>query len=381
MLSFVQFENNWKEAGLADVEKEDDIVPTKEQQRKDIEAGVDWHNVGIGSLFTEKLHLMADQGEDTGASANSFGGSKGGVLTVKSLSGMESDNERLGVEQQKNVEDSISATFRVLSACVRYGSPETKLGFLKRFSQLSMQQDVLKLAGYAFIFSPTSQSSATAGVKETDVALRSVTMWNAVLHAMDEEHMITVEQLPLLETLAALLPRLLDPLAVKMGSLLDLWRRTGKRDGFSAANQELLNKTMLSTEPPSYTKMLSALHGVSGLYSRMLRRSTSRSSIWSRRSSLSAACSPSRMPTARGCANTPSTTAYPMAAGTATATPTSTAATGASRAARQLRRWPREPRARLCSPSSPLSSSMWCCASRRDGTRGGAASAGRTLIS
>jgi hypothetical protein len=270
LLSFVQFENNLKEAGLAGVEEEDDIVPTEEQQRKDIEAGVDWHNVGIGSLFTEKLHLMADQGEDTGASANSFGGSKGGVLTVKSLSGMESDNERLGAEQQKNVEDSISATFRVLSACVRYGSPETKLGFLKRFSQLSMQQDVLKLAGYAFIFSPTSQSSATAGVKETDVALRSVTMWNAVLHAMDEEHMITVEQLPLLETLAALLPRLLDPLAVKMGSLLDLWRRTGKRDGFSAANQELLNKTMLSTEPPSYTKMLSALHGVSGLYSRML---------------------------------------------------------------------------------------------------------------
>jgi hypothetical protein len=70
-----------------------------------------------------------------------------------------------------------------------------------------------------------------------------------------------------------------------------------------------------------------------------------------------------------------------MAAGTATATPTSTAATGASRAARQLRRWPREHRARLCSPSSPLSSSRWCCASRRDGTRGGAASAGRTLIS
>ena len=273
LLSFVQFENNLKEAGLAGVEEEDDIVPTEEQQRKDIEAGVDWHNVGIGALFTEKLHLMADQGEDTGASANSFGGGKGGVLTVKSgnLSGMESDEERLGGEQQKNVEDSISASFRVLSACVRYGSPETKLGFLKRFSQLSMQQDVLKLAGYAsiFTFTPKSGSSATAS-KETDVALRFVTLWNAVLHAMDEEHMITVEQLPLLETLAALLPRLLDPLAVKMGSLLDLWRRTGKRDGFSAANQELLNKTMLSTEPPSYTKMLSALHGISGLYSRML---------------------------------------------------------------------------------------------------------------
>jgi hypothetical protein len=117
---------------------------------------------------------------------------------------------------------------------------------------------VLKLAGYASIFSPKSRSSATAGVKETDVALRFVTMWNAVLHAMDEEHMITVEQLPLLETLAALLPRLLDPLAVKMGSLLDLWRRTGKRDGFSAANQELLNKTRLCRH---WTTMGSCYHG------------------------------------------------------------------------------------------------------------------------
>jgi len=118
---------------------------------------------------------------------------------------------------------------------------------------------VLRIAGYAMVFTHRQQS---------DAALRFVTLWNAVLHAMADGHMITIEQLPLLDTLATLLPRLLGPLASRMGRSLDVWRRTQKRDGLPAANQELLNQQL--TMEGGYHRMLRSLHELAGLYSRML---------------------------------------------------------------------------------------------------------------
>jgi len=234
--------------------------------------GLDWQKSGIGVLFSPQLHLMADLSEDqsNAASGSKAGGSTPSLADATLLQSSssrrhvqrhsETDEARHTAEQQKNIEASVAATLRVLAACVRHGSPETRAGFLRAFGKDSMQQDVFKIAGYAFIFTQRQQSEA---------ALRFVEFWNEVLRAMADDGTITLDQLPLLDTLATLLPRLLAPIAQRMSASLDLWRRTRQRDGLAAANQELLNQ-QLAFEG-GYHRMLGSLDTLARLYLRMLR--------------------------------------------------------------------------------------------------------------
>ena len=63
-----------------------------------------------------------------------------------------------------------------------------------------------------------------------------------VLRALSERKRIDVSMLPLLDTLAQLLPRLLLPWASQMSRSLDAWRAAPRRAGAAAANARLLDE-------------------------------------------------------------------------------------------------------------------------------------------
>merc|ERR1719174_704234 len=100
------------------------------------------------------------------------------------------------------------------------------------------------IAGYAGVFTNKPQS---------DASIKFVGMWNEVLRALASRSLVGTNMLPLLDTLARLLPKLLMPYAERMGKALDAWKLRCVRDGPEAANEELLkgqiveDSRMLST--------------------------------------------------------------------------------------------------------------------------------------
>ena len=164
-------------------------------------------------------------------------------------------------ETWRHAEAAVAATFRVLTACVKHGSVETKAGFLDRMAMANYQNDVLLLAGHAGVFTSAQTS---------ECALHFVQLWNAVLSELATADRLSdnSECLPLLDQLARLLPRLLVPWSERIGSTLDIWKRTCQRDGLHDANNELLNQQ--ATMAGGYVRMFDSLRHLAGLYSRML---------------------------------------------------------------------------------------------------------------
>ena len=111
--------------------------------------------------------------------------------------------------------------------------------------QPGMQQDVLLIAGHAGVFTRRTSSEA---------ALRFVCFFSEVLRALSARSLCDTSMLPLLDTLARLLPRLLMPFTERMTKTIDLWKRTCAKEGRAEANEELLR-----AQQPEDAKMLSSL--------------------------------------------------------------------------------------------------------------------------
>ena len=157
-------------------------------------------------------------------------------MTTARKTDRELDEEEAHALTWSYAEKAAAATLRILTACVKYGSAETVGAFLDRMAQPSTQNDVLMVAGYAGVFTRRTDSEAS---------LRFVGLWNEVLRALASRADVGVNALPLLDTLARLLPKLLTPYAERMGNALDRWRDTCCAEGPVHANDELLKLSLI----------------------------------------------------------------------------------------------------------------------------------------
>ena len=230
VLRFVEAEEARAEAALVvvDGDEEEDSA----EMDSAVKQFVDWRKFGIAALYSQELHMMADVGD--GPRSKSVDSPLVHHMTAMSAA-RKTDKELAEEEANARVwghaEKAAAATLRILTACVKYGSTETVAAFLDRMAQPTTQNDVLMIAGYAGVFTRRAQS---------DASLKFVGLWNEVLRALSSRSLVGTNMLPLLDTLARLLPKLLMPYAERIGKALDTWKARCVADGAEAANEELL---------------------------------------------------------------------------------------------------------------------------------------------
>jgi len=254
---FVKREEEREELMMTMADDGGDAEGADEELRRVANEMRDWNDrVHIYALYSEELHMME---HDLSPGPK---GELGFTQRALDANGLGDDGHLdPNADKWKHAEETVSATLRVLTACVRYGSAETVGALLERLQQESMQNDILNIAGYAGVFTSHQQSES---------ALRFVRLWNEVLHGMAIRNMLTIDMLPLLDTLARLLPRLLEPWASHMESMLDRWKRASAQDGAEAANAQMLQQQHTQGAAGGMGRMLQFLPHLAGLYSMML---------------------------------------------------------------------------------------------------------------
>jgi hypothetical protein len=217
---------------------------------------VDWRKFGLAALYSQELHMMPDIGDGPGVAGSASLINASTSMTAARKTDKELEEEEAYERTWMHAEKAAAATLRILIACVKFGSTETVSAFLDRMAQSSTQHDVLMIAGYAGVFTRRTQS---------DAALKFVALWNEVLRTLANRSLVGTTMLPLLDTLARLLPRLLMPYAERMGSALDMWKLRCSADGVEPANEDLIKG-----QSAEDSRMLSSLVHLAGLYSTML---------------------------------------------------------------------------------------------------------------
>jgi len=233
-----------------------DRSEVEEEKQKQLKNMVDWKDFGIAALYSQELHLLPDdvssklpeQMDRPLASARTHKL----ALAGGEVGASEAEQE---TSRRMNAELSVGSAFRCLTACSKFGSIETRGHFHDKMSIPSYQHDALMIAAYAGVFSSQQEGKA---------ALRFVRFWVETLQG-DDSGASKLSSLPLLDTLARLLPRLLKPWALQIKTLLDLWHVTALDSGVQRANALLL-----SDEKGGQQRLLTFLQLIAQLYSVML---------------------------------------------------------------------------------------------------------------
>lgn len=255
VLKFVEMEAMRSEVALTYAGGDDDI-DVKNMTEGAVKEFVDWHVYGEAALYSEDLHLMEDIGQGNQMQDKPLVSAS--VMAEAKKSEAELAEEEALRTIWAHAEQSVAATLRILTACVKYGSAATIEVFLERMARSSTQNDVLLIAGHVGVFTTQSESNAAA---------RFVEFFRELLAKESQDSLVDTSMLPLLDVLGRLLPRLLKPHAARMVKALDIWASARHA---SKADREQANEELLRSQSTDDSNLLKSVEALAGLYATML---------------------------------------------------------------------------------------------------------------